>query len=307
MAEPAFEPANTGSDKDQLDAAIANVERYLLCSKLLAQAFQIVEKRGIFWWSLHKLLDDPKKPVSFKDLSAFLDTQTKNDYTKHQIQVALITLQRKEKGYISMSNADRSADGGQTTGSLTKGQINNATIIRLEAPFFDGIARYGQEFREAIAPDRTIRVSDLEIYNGVNELFRNQYNNDWYKLVGEIGALGHQLGGQSKLAIEQRLSRYGNHWVTIIYLWKQHLMAKRGGPEPAFLTANQLGHQLSQYTYVPSDDLGDILSFLRNDAKLIERSNGRASYRIAEAFHPILWEFTHRTMAIFDKFLDAIS
>lgn len=312
MAESSAETGTAaGFGKYELKGALQNVDRYLLCSSLFLDAFNIAEKRGVFWWSLHKLLEDPEAPVSFRDLSDFLKS-TANDYTSHQMKMALVTMQGKS--YVSLFDEDDEAeekgqdDELRETGVppvLSRAEINNRTMIKLEKGFYEALEKYGKLFRERMIAGPMIGTDNLDVYCRLNDLFRIKYVNEWRALVGQIASLGIYRGAKNRLHIEQELGRYGNHWVIIKFLWRQCLRAESENVAP-FLSTDQIRHELRDITFVPERDIGRILSLLRK-ATFIEKGPTRHSYRIAKAFHPMMVEFTRKTITMFDEFLAEIA
>jgi hypothetical protein len=148
--------ARWGGNRRDLEASLTCIGRCLSCSAIFFQSFGIEEKRGIFWWSLHRLLDAPEGPISYKELYSFLAKTAANNYTHHHVKTALISMQKQS--YVSLSR-----DG--IVGHPKLRDIKKNTLIKLERPFFEAIKKYGNSFRTQVSDGREIALDDLSLYN----------------------------------------------------------------------------------------------------------------------------------------------
>jgi hypothetical protein len=58
VPEIVSEPDNRGGiDRAEIEGHLSTIEKYLAYASLFYDSFEIRENRGVFWWSLHKLLD----------------------------------------------------------------------------------------------------------------------------------------------------------------------------------------------------------------------------------------------------------
>jgi hypothetical protein len=287
-----------GDNRGELQDHLAVIEKYLAYASLFYESFGIRENRGVFWWSLHKLLESPSDSTAFKDLRLFLKSVPRNPYSRHMAATALIRMQ--QKSYVSLCNA-----GTESKPKLK--EISDATQIKLEPAFFAALQIHSAKFLKTIAGKHKVGVSDLDLYIKVNQFYRGPYYAEWSKLVSQIGALGQQLGGTSALQIETKLNDYAPYWVTINFLWAQHLRALIGNGGSG-LRFDDISHDLNRITFVTRSELRKTLQYLMNKTKILALTYvaGRPVYAIDAPFHNALSEFNRVVAEILEEFLSSL-
>ena len=281
---------------------LAITQKYLDYASVFYETFSIREKRGIFWWSLHKLLENRDKPISFKDLRLFLKSVPRNQYSRHKSLDAVVQLEKNS--YVSLSNEGPD----QSREVATVETITDITQVKLEKRFFALLPQFRMKFAQLIADNQPINVSDIDLYVKMNQFLRGPYSAEWTKFLARAAERGAQLGGATALQIESDLGGYKPYWVTINFLWAQYLRAELGVGNKG-LRFDHISHDLNRITYVTRSELRKTLQYLKGDVKLVQLEHvaGRPVYSIAGPFRELLSEFTEAAEDVLSRFLSSLS
>jgi hypothetical protein len=292
------EKPSAGDNRSTLQGYLDCTEKYIAYASVFYESFGIRENRGVFWWALHKLLDDPAKALPFKELRIFLATAPRTPYSRHMARGALIKMQ--EMGYVTLANQGVSA-------KLKLGQIKDKTTTKLEEQFFQAIAAHASKFKKAVSGRRPVTVADLELYVKANQFYRGPYYAEWEKFLSRIGERGQELGGASALQIEQTLIGYSPYWIIINFLWAQYLKSLTKDQSRS-LRFDDISHEVNRITFVTRSDLRKALQYLHKKAKLVDitLSGGRPLYGISSEFYDPCLEFNRAGAAILDEFLESL-
>jgi hypothetical protein len=319
MEEAGAEPgALPGGDRHDLDQIVLGIERYLTCGSLIFKSFGIPERRSLFWWSLHKLLEEPQSAVTLKELRLFLANTRIKAVSVHLVKSLLVAMQSKH--YVSLVNddvAENNGDVAETDGDVAEisegdraelraPQINNNTKIKIEPALYEAFERYAALFKEKFADGRTIEGDAKAIYIAVNGFLRGNYMREWDRVITQIAEFSHdRLGGRAVSRIEIGLRNYPNQWAVIQFLLRHSLQSRAEETSP-FLNFDLILSGVHGWIHVPVRDLERILKFLRLDAKLIQfrKAAGRAEYALAEPVEQMLLDFARTAGLEMESFLN---
>jgi hypothetical protein len=320
--------AVTGSNSDALVASLSGFRKYLDMAGIFYQAFQIDENRGVLWWSLHRLLEQPRDGVTFGELLDHLTSVSGSTYSEHVVCQSLVAMQ--EKGYLSLAHPstgekeDRPGDEGKLScdpllpaakvdapahtsiGVMPNiKRIKKGAIVRLEPKIYMAISSYAILFKKTIVKEHvTISTDDILLYKSVNLFFRAKYVPIWHSAITDIATLGHSLGGKQEVYLEKNLKKYDSHWVLINLLWCNYLTSEINSTD-SNLGFDDIINKFCPITYITRSELKKTLDFLTKEVRLVEtpRVKGRPTYTIAEPFRPLIANFAERVTEELRKFL----
>jgi hypothetical protein len=293
-----------GGDRCDLDQIVLGIERYLTCGSLIFKSFGIPERRSLFWWSLHKLLEEPQSAVTLKELRLFLANTRIKAVSVHLVKSLLVAMQSKH--YVSLVNGDVAEISEGDRAELTAPEINNNTKIKIEPALYKAFERYAALFKKNFADGRTIEGDAMAIYVAVNGFLRGNYMREWDRVITQIAEFSHdRLGGRAVSRIEIGLRNYPNQWAAIQFLLR-HALKSRAEETSPFLNFDLILSGVHGWSHVPVRDLERILKFLRLDAKLIQfrKAGGRAEYAMAEPVEQMLLDFARTTGLQMESFLN---